>query len=181
LQCVVVCCLAVTKCCRTRCMWLVLCVAACCSVLQCVAVRCSVLQCAAVCCSVLHCVAVCCSVLQYVAVCCSVLQCVAVCVAVCCSVCVRCLLSAFQIVFTRLFLRYSTWNWLYFTHTNTRCEKDRPSSTNLRLKKRHVHVKRDPSQRRVHIVCPLCAHLWYGVATISRLPKITVLFCKRAL
>ena len=84
----------------------------CCSVLQCVAVCCSVLQCVALCCTVLHCVALCCNVLQNVAACCSVLQCVAVCcsalwckpaccsvllcvecVTVCCSVCIRDLIS----------------------------------------------------------------------------------------
>jgi len=47
-----------------------------CSVMQCDAVWCSVLQCV-VCCSVLQCVAVCYSVLQCVSVCCTFFQCVA--------------------------------------------------------------------------------------------------------
>ena len=134
------------------------CVAVCGSELQCVAVCCSVLQCVAVCCSVLQCVAVCCSVLQCVAVSCSVLQCVAVrcSVRACTCVCESRTSEFYECVrVKRIFLFFSQ------KHTDVclcllRC-----------LRVSHAHT--------VSVV------VWYGVAMVSRIDKITGFFCKRAL
>jgi len=172
------------------------CVAACCSVFQCVAVCCSVLQCAAACFSVLQCVAVCCSVLQCVAVCCSVLhlcyalivfcqvlcmcgyqdmcmsntpspktlcgpqmRCSAKCVAVPsvlqCQMCCSALSPSPKILSRALHLSYM--------HCISGSD--------------YIHTLLCTSMQ---YICFLISrpHLWYGVATISRLLKIICLFCK---
>jgi len=149
------------------------CVALCCSilcilsswpVLQCVAVCCSILQCVAVCCSVLPCIAVCCSVLPCVAVCCSilchlsswsVLQYVAVCcsvlqyVAVCCSVLQH---SLPPFILTCDILYHMWMSRVMYQWTMT-----------------YVWIKIVMPESCVNESC-------YGVAAISRLPKITGLF-----
>jgi len=153
----------------------------CCSVLQCVAVRCSELQCVALCCSVpeifhpfhdapssydvavccrccgvLRCFAVCCSVLRCVVVCCGVLRCVAVCrgvlrcVAVCCS--------ALQ------------------------CPRDIPSISCMCSIPNNSYVILQCVAVSCKIECILYQNIiiydCYEVATISRLLKITGLFCR---
>ena len=116
------------------------------------------LQCVAACGSELQCVAVFCSVLQCFAVCCSELQCVAVrCSALQCTcVCESGTSEFYECVrVKRIFLFFSQ------KHTDVclcllRC-----------LRVSHAHT--------VSVV------VWYGVAMVSRIHKITGFFCKRAL
>ena len=165
------------------------------------------MQCAEVCCSVLQCVAVCCSVLQCVAVCCSVLQCVAVCCsdttrwvdalrtatcnlrfnASCDSPAKRasayacmsmshvnqsCCTSEWVSRVAHMDELCCTYGWVmshiwmsHVTHMNESCHAYDWVMSHIRI--RHVPLTSCPT--------------WYGVASMSRLLKITGLFCKRAI
>jgi len=154
------------------------CVTVCCGVLQFMAVRCSAWQCVAVCCSaftvlqmsksnICICVAVCCSVLQCVAVCCnlwqcvevhgSVLQCVAVLLLCCrcrnrraalCCIVLQCIVVCCNAVPVRGSFVVACGSVLH-------CAA--------------VYF-------RVRQCSAVCCIVLYGVATISRLLKITRLF-----
>jgi len=144
------------------------CVAMCCSVL--LHVWCDVFGCVAVCCNMLQCVAVCCGVLQSVAVCCRVLQCGEwMCDVMYLDVWYDLLISVWHdsfIFVTWLIhlgdMAHSSWRHYSFTHVHTNC-----------------------NQMCVHLSSAVADHqdaaTYYGVATISRLLKITGLICKRAL
>ena len=80
-------------------------------------------------------------------------------------------------------------------HATTENDHDHVNSTarsalhSERVIKNHfIHMPHKPLQSRVVSLAPKCVHytsfshtVWCGVATISRLLKITGLFCKRAL
>ena len=158
LQCVAVCCTALPHSCECgSCRP----VAVCCSVLHCVAQRChthvsvahaALLQCVALCCTALpHSCE--CGSCRPVAVCCTVLQCVAVCCTAlphscACGSCRATLMSCGSC---------RTWQVLLWLPMNSSCAV------------KYGSQKRNESNDK---------NEWYGVATVSRINKITGLFCR---
>jgi len=120
----------------------------------------------AVCCSVFQRVAACCSVLQRVAVCCSLLQCVAV----CCSVLQRC--ASRSSPFLNLYFVFKTG----FYSICSFCERVWLQHTATRICNTLQHAYATHCNTHISITCT-----YYGVASISRLLRMTGLFCKRAL
>jgi len=138
--------------------------------------------------SVLQYVAVCCSVLQCVAVCCSVLQCVAVGIAgqsrtqcYCCihysnSHTFHTFLDRYggAITYTKLLL-HALLTLAYILYIIAPPYLSRKVWRSNRVQ--NMIIAYIP-QTRIHSIHYCCS---YGVATISRLLKMTGLFCKRAL
>jgi len=151
----------------------------CCSVLQCIAVCCSALQCVAVCCSMWQCVAVCCSVSRCVAVCCNMLQCVAVC---------RRVLQSVLLCLTAVESNYlahtaqplaPTAAYLYMWHDPRTEHTYICDVTHWLSIPIHVTWLIYTCDIGTHSCIPTCVgRRPYGVATISRLLKITGLFCR---
>ena len=113
--------------------------------------------------SVLQCVAVCCSVLQCVAVCCSVLQCVAVCCSVFLSLALISVAKELSVLWlAQCVVCCSVLQCVAVCCSVLRC----------------VAVCCSVLQREQRALCSLAHSCCYGVATMSRLHKITGLFCR---
>ena len=137
-------------------------------------------------CSVLQCVVVCCSVLQCVAVCCSMLRCVVVCriVLVCVAVCCRVL--RFLIRWPQLCALSAALIFLYmckYTYTNTEQQFEYFRKEWPQLCAISLCIYRNIHKCRATVDSAFVKHTQiqsYEVATISRLLKITGLFCRQS-